>query len=459
MKRTYINLLYLCMTIFLVAFSSTSFAVNYKWSCWGWESYSGKDHGHKATLNYSSDICVRDNDMPLMVDVYLHKIDYSGNSANSLDIDIIVKVINKDTNQSQVIRLGDRVSQKPKEYVKRFEFPVSISGGYNVEIMSINMTYRKNGMPTGSFNNGQLHSPARSGVAFITPKQQKSTINATVGNMIPKMYSEGGNDCKGRPGFDCNGFFLSSFEMDNDYWLKPDPVGDRISFTFMLKETAIDPYGTAGFILFPSYLLSTSNQALLPTLHCGFPMDAWTFYRTDHGCGASDLAGSEPCQSQGILTASDWLKHFDVAITGSPDGGKKICGFTFTGNNENDANAYKAIHDIIVHSTIRTTARYPWNEYAFHSWPKYDPSHVPVFSFFYMDDSKVKDTSVLRNGTYPPIDGDPRELAMRQQLSYYKVSGLYAPVVRINGHFPEVTFEVRPGDQSSEIPDIVQWGP
>lgn len=295
-------------------------------------------------------------------------------------------------------------------------------------------------------------------------KQQKNTIDSVVRNMIPQMYSAGNIDCKGRPSFDCNGFFLSSFEVDSDYWLRPDPESDRMSFTFMLKETATDPYGSAGFILFPSYLLSESNQALLPILHCGFPMDAWTFYRTDHGCGASDSAGSEPCQSQGILTASEWLKHFNVATIESSEGGKKICGFTFTGNDDNDANAYKTIHDIIVNSTIRSKARYPWNEYAFHSWPKYDPSHVPVFSFYYMDDSKVRDRSALMNDkkfnvTYPPIDGDPREMAMRQQLSYYKASGLYAPVVRINGHFPEVTFEVRQGDQSSDIPDVVQWGP
>jgi len=153
----------LCLLVFLSIFVTPSFAENFHWNCWGWEKYSDKDYDRKTNLSYSSDICVRTDEKPLFLDVYLHEMEFSG-SANSINMDITVKVKNKRTNFSQVLSLIDSSEVYwMKEYVKRFEFPVVLSGEYEIDILSIKVTYRKNGKTTGYFNNINT----RSGVSVI----------------------------------------------------------------------------------------------------------------------------------------------------------------------------------------------------------------------------------------------------------------------------------------------------
>lgn len=104
--------------------------------------------------------------------------------------------------------------------------------------------------------------------------------------------------------------------------------------------------------------------------------------RDDYGCGEYlNIASSKPCQDQGILTADDWLGHYD---TNKPDIFRQICGFAINGDIKNNIMSYNAIHDIIVKSNIRQKNRYPWNEYDFYTWKADKPNSVPVFAIFFM---------------------------------------------------------------------------
>lgn len=132
-------------------FSYPTQAKDHEWDCWGWQKYTSRDYQKKTNISYDTDICVRTDDKPLFVDVYLHKLSFSG-SGNSMDIYIQVKVKSKRTNQSYFLDYNEN-SNIVSEYVKRFEFPVALSGEYEVTVRRINVTYRKNGMPTGYFNN------------------------------------------------------------------------------------------------------------------------------------------------------------------------------------------------------------------------------------------------------------------------------------------------------------------
>ncbi len=290
----------------------------------------------------------------------------------------------------------------------------------------------------------------------------KQYIGAAALHVLEIIYDSPESECNSKPGYDCNGFFLTAFEQPNDYWLQPNLDTDRMSYTFMLKNTATNPYSNAGLILIPTSLRNKFPKSVYPQLHCAFPVDGGTFMREDHGCGQMPgSTNSKPCQEQGIFTADDWFKIFNVNETAI---GFISCGFAFTGDADNDAKSYSAIHDIIVKSDIRNTYM-SWNEYVFHSWPQYSPSTVPVLAFFYMPDYTLP--SVVKHnidrkeikGAFS-LSGNPRVLAIQEQLLFYKASNLYAPVIRISGKFPDVTFSVLDEDQSSDIPNNnLIWGP
>ncbi|OAT22823.1 hypothetical protein [Proteus myxofaciens] len=137
--------------LLLSFFSYPALAKYHEWDCWGWQKYTNKDYERKTNISYSTDICVRTDDKPLYVDVYLHKLSFSGNS-NSMDFVIQVKVKNKRTNQSYYLDSTEK-SNIVSEYFKRFEFPVALSGEYEITVNRINVIYRKSGKTTGYFNN------------------------------------------------------------------------------------------------------------------------------------------------------------------------------------------------------------------------------------------------------------------------------------------------------------------
>lgn len=141
----------LIFLLFMSFFSYPALAKDHEWDCWGWQKYTAKDNEKKTNISYSTDICVRTDDKPLYVDVYLHNLSFSG-GGNSMDTYIQVNVKSKRTNQSYYLESNES-GKIVSEYVKRFEFPVALSGEYEISIQRINVVYRENGMPTGYFNN------------------------------------------------------------------------------------------------------------------------------------------------------------------------------------------------------------------------------------------------------------------------------------------------------------------
>lgn len=163
MKKHFRYLLYLFATSFAIFFSSTSFAA--EWNCLGNEQYNSKDYERKTTVSYTNDLCIRLDDRPLRIDVYLHKIKFSGSTSNTLDIYTIVKVTHNDTGEVYIQSGLEKYNKVISEYKKEYTFPVSATGKYTVEVIRVDLTMRKNGKPTGAFNNIDV----RKGTANITP--------------------------------------------------------------------------------------------------------------------------------------------------------------------------------------------------------------------------------------------------------------------------------------------------
>lgn len=120
------------------------------WPCWGSQSYSEriKDPDYKwQTVSLNTDLCDRRDARPLIIDVYLKKISFTG-SWDKITVDIIIKATHKLTGHSKTLRAGG-VTDK-KEFTQRFEFPAIRSGEYDIEITYLNLHFRKGDKATGS---------------------------------------------------------------------------------------------------------------------------------------------------------------------------------------------------------------------------------------------------------------------------------------------------------------------
>lgn len=138
------------------------------WNCWGRQNVSQKNYSTNRTLNYNTDICVRNDERPLDVDVYLHDIKYSGN-VQRMARNITVEVTDKKTNKTvtQSVRDFGNYSKYDKEYVHRFEFTAPSSGSYEVKLLRVTMEYWNSNSGSGgdTFN-------------YTTPRKGSTNISA-----------------------------------------------------------------------------------------------------------------------------------------------------------------------------------------------------------------------------------------------------------------------------------------
>lgn len=129
--------------------------IHYDWDCWGWKNTQMKvkdRNGNNQTLFFHTDVCDRKKARPLTVDVYLHNIFFSG-SHDSTDVDVVVKATHKLTGKMQTLIKGSKATgpNASEESVQRFEFSAIRSGEYDIELYQIWITFRKSGLPVGSY--------------------------------------------------------------------------------------------------------------------------------------------------------------------------------------------------------------------------------------------------------------------------------------------------------------------
>jgi hypothetical protein len=239
---------------------------------------------------------------------------------------------------------------------------------------------------------------------------------------LQERYDETFPDCRKdasdtnpMPAVLCSGILLrtvkrgAGFDVWNPNPNNPQPNG--VSFSWLRKDTGIKglAWGNgSGFIILPHFYADDPVDAYTQLIVlCAFPVDGWTNFRESaekDGCGASPgLAGTGPCQAQGILTSAQWMARFG---SGGLNGNQ--CGFSL---KPGTAGAYQAFAQIsIIRGAIGVGAFNYQNEIMVGTWAQND-AHIPLEAFFYqpgfataLSESKLNQRDFhARTGRWVPV--------------------------------------------------------
>ncbi len=196
-----------------------------------------------------------------------------------------------------------------------------------------------------------------------------------------------GRDSK--PAFLCSGVLIrgTSYKAGRHSWdnSPANHTSGGVSFSYLRADSKYNKlaYGYVnGYVLLP-YDYATSAM-LHPEILCSFPIDAATTSRADKGCGASTgVAGSGPCQTQGVYTAQQWYAHYQ-----STAGNQRThqCGFNVT--NALDEQATTAfVASINAMALLGAESFATQNELRIAVWPDGSGNTLPLEAFFYVNGS------------------------------------------------------------------------
>lgn len=235
---------------------------------------------------------------------------------------------------------------------------------------------------------------------------------------LKSRYNNVSNECIDQqnglhPAFKCSGIMIRGVDTENlefAWSLKPyNKEKNSFSVSFLRKDTPFYrlPRGyDSGFILYPH--LKTPPQKKTYEVYCAFPVDAYTEYRDDHGCGKSNIDPTETsksCDVQGIKTIADWTAHYNrIESSTNPRFDIRQCGFHM--KKQSASKDFALI--IAANSYLRRGTNYSLrnNELLVRAWDENKPDHLPIEAFFYLLDFP---------GAY--------EKAKIYQADYYKYSG------------------------------------
>lgn len=230
-------------------------------------------------------------------------------------------------------------------------------------------------------------------------------------------YNDVSNECidqnnDSHPAYKCSGILIRGVDDIHKFaWsLKPyNKEKNSFSVSFLRKDIPFSrlPRGyDAGLILYPH--LKTPRQKKTYDVYCAFPVDAYTEYRDDHGCGKSNIDPTEtskPCDAQGIKTFSDWTMHYNrIESSTTPRFDIRQCGFHM--NKQTASEDFTLI--LKANSYLRGEKNYALrnNELLVHAWDENRPNDLPIEAFFYLHNFP---------GAY--------KKAKIYQAAYYKYSG------------------------------------
>jgi hypothetical protein len=250
---------------------------------------------------------------------------------------------------------------------------------------------------------------------------------------------------------------VSAFEYMNgkkkDYWMQAYPTLNKISLSFLTKETAStskygeDTFLGDGIMLWPEELAKNFGRDVFkPKFTCAYPVDAATGDTLGpNGCGGLVLStgggGRPTCQFLGIYTKDDYLAIF---------GGNNLywCGFGLDIGRDKykkakNKKAFAAVQGLSKYNT-KKGSNINYDEILMKGWDSYNPSKIPLLGFFYTKlPGKLKPYGYL-------------EQAQRDQLDFYKKTNLFAPIIQLSGdNWANVKFDYIQSEQSPGIPENV----
>jgi hypothetical protein len=345
---------------------------------------------------------------------------------------------------------------------------------------------------------------------FLGVVSASSVLQADPGTDTAKLmeywYRLTARDCgSGRLASDCSGLILRGIDSKRAFlpWDSSpfshsvEAGGEGIaaggtSVSYLRKDVEFNGLGMLrfnGFALMPNDFIDEKKQFKIKVL-CAFPIDSWTAYRTNNGCGdyqenANTLGVVEDyCQKLSISNAKAWMEHYDRQ-TRDPEATKAHrfqCGFDTTKDyfgtyNKADAfNTFVEARKILATDSdekgdaINTQSElrietWPDNKYWKRDWSsqervKFDASvasdgdsakatylELPIAAFIYESGVDYIDRTTT---TYTA-----RDLARDDQRRWVEQGNTWRPIVKIqfpNSIAEDAKFLYVPVDQHVQPP-------
>lgn len=220
---------------------------------------------------------------------------------------------------------------------------------------------------------------------------------SAVAASINAAYLDVRHDCgsASKPAFLCSGVLFRGTNESMEYhsW-NPVPGRTGVSFSYLRKDANFDHLAVGtdnGFIFYP-ILSSPAGKDHMQVL-CSFPIDGYTWIRTQPGCGeSSSYPGvSQRCQSQGISTATQWKAHYDRGPSGADR--EKIYGYVCSfdvRDQMNNLGAESFYQSLQAMHLVPAELKHHYNELIVQAWAQNIPTRLPIQAFFYTATTGLK---------------------------------------------------------------------
>ncbi|CAI3956151.1 unnamed protein product [Commensalibacter communis] len=264
-------------------------------------------------------------------------------------------------------------------------------------------------------------------------------LNANYNKVVEHCGSENS------PAYKCSGIMFRIIRPNiNGHVWDPNPLANGkngISFSYLRKDIHVNkfmnPGRNSGYIYYPS---ETNPDGINDArISCSFPTVGWSGSRIYGGCGQSTShpLNSVDCQQQGIYTADEWYKHFNVANMVWADRFPHQCGFNVSNSGYHSADAFFqsikahniAMHDLEGKGSVGSNEIVIKAPEIFQNGKIIQPDKLPLEAFFYLNPQGLTE-------------------AQAYQQDYFKTTGKIVPIVYMNvGDFSNVYFNYFTADQ------------
>ncbi len=191
------------------------------------------------------------------------------------------------------------------------------------------------------------------------------------------------------PAFLCSGvLFRGTNESTSYHSWNPVPGRTGVAFSYIRKDANFDHLAVGtdnGFIFYPIFSAPIGKDDI--QVLCSFPIDGNSWTRAQPGCGATSYFPNESqrCQSQNIVSASQWKALFD-SLPAQYDREtwvySYICGFDVSdAMNEQGASAF--YQSLQAMRAVPATLSHHYNELILQAWAQDIPNRLPIQAFFY----------------------------------------------------------------------------
>lgn len=264
-----------------------------------------------------------------------------------------------------------------------------------------------------------------------------------IAEQTARLYSMSADKCAG-PAYRCRGIMVSAFETDNDYWMQPYPVLNKISLSYWTRETTGQTrYDAAwlgdGFMLWPAGVADRLSHAhfFASRYTCVFATEGLTGGYLQSGCGGYEDVSWPACQSLGVNSARAYVERFGSLTLNK-------CGFALGVSLSGDRLAFESAQKLQLSEVTQYGGTF-YNEVLLKGWDAYNPAKIPLLGFYY-----IQGHAGLQPEGY-------REITRNNQLNFYNITQIFVPIIRVTGpDWAHVRFEYRAGDQSARLPARVR---